>query len=108
MNNNDWQKFAKDLQKKAENLAKSQGSSGRNSFARGTGGSPKSFLFGTGGLVLLGAALFFGQNTLYNVNGGERAVIYDRLVGIRPEVVGEGTHIKIPLLQFPTIYEIDL
>lgn len=106
MNNNDWQRFARDLQRRAEEISKSSGGPGRSGFKPGSGGSPKGALFSIGGLVLVGAALVFGQNTLYNVNGGERAVIYDRLSGIKPTVVGEGTHIKIPFLQFPTIYDI--
>ena len=106
MNNNDWQRFAKDMQKKAEQLSRSSSGPGRNGFKPPAGGAPKGALFGAGGLILLGAALMVGQSALYNVNGGERAVIYDRLSGIKPQVVGEGTHIKIPFLQFPTVYDI--
>lgn len=106
MNSNDWQKFARDLQKRAEDISRSSTGPGRQSFRPGSGGSPKGALFGAGGLILAGAALLAIQSSLYNVNGGERAVIYDRLTGIKPQVVGEGTHIKIPFLQFPTIYDI--
>lgn len=106
MNNNDWQNFAKNLQKRAEEISRSSSGPGRNGFRPGAGGSPKGALFGAGSLVLLGALVLAGQSSLYNVNGGERAVIYDRLSGIKPEVVGEGTHLKIPFLQFPTIYDI--
>ncbi|KAG0682665.1 Prohibitin-2, subunit of the prohibitin complex (Phb1p-Phb2p) [Pichia californica] len=106
MNSNDWQKFARDLQKKAEDISKSSGGPGRQGFRPNGGASPRGALFGLGGLILLGAAVMIGESSLYNVNGGERAVMYDRLVGIKPEVVGEGTHIKIPFLQFPTVYDI--
>ncbi|KAG7893572.1 hypothetical protein KL905_002300 [Ogataea polymorpha] len=99
MNNQGWDKFAQDLQKRAQQIAKSQG-------GRKPPGSPLGFFAGLGGLLLLGGGALLFDNALYNVNGGERAVIYDRLSGVRPEVVGEGTHIKIPFLQFPTIYEI--
>ena len=33
------------------------------------------------------------------VDGGERAVMYDRVSGIRPDPVGEGTHFRIPWVQ---------
>ncbi|KAH3671870.1 hypothetical protein OGAPHI_000056 [Ogataea philodendri] len=99
MNNPGWDKFAQDFQKRAQEIAKKQG-------GRRPPGSPLGMFAGLGGLLLLGAGALFVDNALYNVNGGERAVIYDRLKGVRPEVVGEGTHLKIPFIQFPTIYEI--
>ena len=40
------------------------------------------------------------------MEGGHRAVIFDRLKGIRPDVVGEGTHFLIPLIQKPIIFDI--
>ena len=40
------------------------------------------------------------------VDGGERAVMYDRLKGVLPEPIGEGTHVRIPWLQNPTIMDI--
>lgn len=46
------------------------------------------------------------NNALYNVDGGHRAVIFDRFTGIKPLVVGEGTHFMIPWVQRPIIYDI--
>ncbi|KAJ7302625.1 hypothetical protein JRQ81_000019, partial [Phrynocephalus forsythii] len=43
---------------------------------------------------------------LYTVDGGEQAVIFDRLRGVLDETVGEGTHVLIPLLQKPYIFDI--
>jgi len=43
---------------------------------------------------------------LYNVDGGERAVIFDRFTGIKKVVVGEGTHFFIPWVQKPIIFDI--
>lgn len=51
----------------------------------------------TGGVV---------QSALYNVDGGQRAVIFDRLRGVQEEVVGEGTHFLIPWVQRPIIFDI--
>jgi hypothetical protein len=44
--------------------------------------------------------------SLFAVDGGERAVMYDRLKGVLPEPIGEGTHVRIPWLQSPTIMDI--
>jgi prohibitin 1 len=40
------------------------------------------------------------------VDGGERAVIFDRFRGVLPETVGEGTHFRIPFIQDPNIMDI--
>ncbi|KAF3327490.1 prohibitin-3 [Carex littledalei] len=40
------------------------------------------------------------------VDGGQRAVIFDRFRGVLPETVGEGTHFLIPWLQKPYIFDI--
>lgn len=40
------------------------------------------------------------------VDGGHRAVLFDRFRGVLPETVGEGTHFLIPWLQKPYIYDV--
>jgi prohibitin 1 len=40
------------------------------------------------------------------VDGGHRAVIFDRFQGIKPDVIGEGTHFMIPWLHKPIIFDI--
>jgi len=39
------------------------------------------------------------QESIYDVGGGSRAIIFDRLNGVKQEVVGEGTHFLIPWMQ---------
>jgi regulator of protease activity HflC (stomatin/prohibitin superfamily) len=47
------------------------------------------------------------SSTLYTVDGGERAIIYDMFRGISNDVVkGEGTHIKIPIIETPIIFDV--
>lgn len=41
-----------------------------------------------------------------SVDGGHRAVIFDRFQGIKQLVVGEGTHFYIPWIQRPIIFDI--
>eukprot|EP00127_Corallochytrium_limacisporum_P007492 Clim_evm14s253 gene=Clim_evmTU14s253 len=45
------------------------------------------------------------QTALFNVEGGHRAVIFDRFRGVRPDVIGEGTHFLIPGVQRPIIFD---
>lgn len=60
------------------------------------------------GQMGLGVALLGGvvNSALYNVDGGHRAVIFDRFTGIKENVVGEGTHFFIPWVQRPIIFDI--
>lgn len=55
------------------------------------------------GVAVAGAVI---NSALFNVEGGHRAVIFDRFTGIKKEVVGEGTHFMIPWVQRPIIYDI--
>ncbi|KAK9838143.1 hypothetical protein WJX81_003685 [Elliptochloris bilobata] len=50
-----------------------------------------------------GAAL---QAALYTVDAGERCVMYDRLQGVLPQPIGEGSHFRVPWLQSPNIMDI--
>lgn len=55
------------------------------------------------GLALVGGA---ANSMLYNVDGGHRAIIFDRFQGVKDTVVGEGTHFMIPWLHRPIIFDI--
>lgn len=51
-------------------------------------------------------AISFGQAAIYDVKGGSRAVIFDRLAGVKEQVSNEGTHFLIPWLQKAIIYDV--
>jgi len=40
------------------------------------------------------------------VDGGHRAVIFNKFTGVRPKVYGEGTHLRIPFFDVPIIYDV--
>ena len=57
------------------------------------------------GALTVGA--FTVNSCLYNVDGGERAVLFDTLRGgILPDVRDEGTHLMIPVIQRPIIIDV--
>jgi len=59
------------------------------------------------GALIGGLALTYGAyQSLYTVEGGHSAVMFSRLNGIRPEVIPEGTHIRVPWLETPTIFNV--
>ncbi|KAF8948552.1 Prohibitin-1, subunit of the prohibitin complex (Phb1p-Phb2p) [Haplosporangium gracile] len=49
--------------------------------------------------IPVGAVVSFLQYSMYDVQGGHRAVIFDRIEGVKPGPVGEGTHFLVPWLQ---------
>ncbi|XP_031116086.1 prohibitin-3, mitochondrial-like [Ipomoea triloba] len=57
-----------------------------------------AFGFGVGATVL--------NSAMYTVDGGQRAVLFDRFRGVIDETVGEGTHFLVPWLQKPFIFDI--
>ncbi|MCJ1444145.1 MAG: Prohibitin-1, subunit of the prohibitin complex (Phb1p-Phb2p) [Stictis urceolatum] len=50
--------------------------------------------------------LSLAQASIYDVKGGSRAVIFDRLQGVKEGVVNEGTHFLVPWLQKSIIYDV--
>lgn len=56
--------------------------------------------------IPLGITVTLGQSALYDVEGGKRAVIFDRLNGVQQQVIGEGTHFLIPWLQKAIVYDV--
>eukprot|EP00826_Nyctotherus_ovalis_P016691 TRINITY_DN14847_c0_g1_i5.p1 TRINITY_DN14847_c0_g1~~TRINITY_DN14847_c0_g1_i5.p1 ORF type:complete len:197 (-),score=49.40 TRINITY_DN14847_c0_g1_i5:354-944(-) len=57
------------------------------------------------GVGFIGAGLVL-TNCLFTVNGGERAILFDRFKGVLPKVYGEGFHFMVPAIQTPKFYEI--
>ncbi|KAL7004063.1 Prohibitin-2, subunit of the prohibitin complex (Phb1p-Phb2p) [Cystobasidiomycetes sp. EMM_F5] len=73
----------------------------------GNGGPPVGRILGGGGVIaaLLGGGLLLNAS-LFNVDGGHRAIKYSRLHGVKPEVYQEGTHFVLPWLEYPIVYDV--
>jgi prohibitin 2 len=54
------------------------------------GPGPKGALGGAAGLLLLGGVVVAGQNALFNVDGGHRAIMYTRIGGVKQQIYNEG------------------
>lgn len=53
------------------------------------------------------AGTFTVNSCIYNVDGGQRVVMFDQLQGgILPDIRGEGTHFMIPMIQRPIVFDI--
>uniref|UniRef100_A0A0D9WXI5 Prohibitin n=1 Tax=Leersia perrieri TaxID=77586 RepID=A0A0D9WXI5_9ORYZ len=56
--------------------------------------------------VLGGTVVYAAVNSLYNVEGGHRAIVFNRIQGIKDKVYPEGTHFMIPWFERPIIYDV--
>jgi prohibitin 2 len=70
-------------------------------------GPPTKAVTTIAGVLLGGVGLTYGAyNSLFTVEGGHRGVMFNRVVGVKQDVYPEGTHIKIPWFEEPTIFDI--
>ncbi|CDS03295.1 Putative Prohibitin-1 [Lichtheimia ramosa] len=46
------------------------------------------------------------QSAIYDVQGGQRAVIFDRIQGVKEQSTGEGTHFLVPWLQRAVLFDV--
>uniref|UniRef100_A0A7S0YTZ3 Prohibitin n=2 Tax=Polytomella parva TaxID=51329 RepID=A0A7S0YTZ3_9CHLO len=60
----------------------------------------------TGAVLVGGGAIWGAYNSLFNVEGGHRAIVFNRLAGIKDEVYSEGTHFMAPWFERPIIYDV--
>jgi len=59
------------------------------------------------GLLAAGAAAVYGvSQSIYTVDGGHRAIMFNRIGGIQDYNLAEGMHFKLPWFQYPIIYDI--
>ncbi|KAI5451673.1 Prohibitin-2, subunit of the prohibitin complex (Phb1p-Phb2p) [Naganishia albida] len=100
------------FQRLAQQFAKAQRQAATGNFGRGgAGGSggpggAKGFLAGSGLLVALAVGGIAVNQSLFNVDGGHRAIKYTRLNGISSTIYPEGTHFVIPWFESPIIYDV--
>lgn len=97
MSDPNWQRLSAELRRSAASARSSSGGNPR---------SPRGIFTGVGGLLLLGGATMLAQNSLFNVDGGQRAIIYSRLSGVQPHIYTEGTHLIMPWFQRPIVYDV--
>ncbi|KAJ3756797.1 band 7 family-domain-containing protein [Lentinula raphanica] len=67
---------------------------------------PQGALAGGGLLIALVAGGLALNASLFNVDGGHRAIKYTRLKGVQEEIYPEGTHFAIPWFERPVVFDI--
>ncbi|TCD65270.1 prohibitin subunit [Steccherinum ochraceum] len=69
-------------------------------------GGGRGLFAGGGALVaLVGGGLLLSAS-LFNVDGGHRAIKYTRLHGVTQEIYPEGTHLRIPWFETPIVFDV--
>ncbi|GMM38694.1 prohibitin subunit [Saccharomycopsis crataegensis] len=96
-NQPNWEQLARQLRDRARQVQSSSMPNGK---------VPKPPIAGLTAILLLGAGVMAINSSLFNVEGGHRAIIYSRIGGIQPTIYNEGTHIAIPFLQKAIDYDI--
>ncbi|KAF4581188.1 Prohibitin-2 [Ophiocordyceps camponoti-floridani] len=95
-----WQDDA--MQKMASRFRRMQQ---MNAGGPGGGVPQRAFLSTLAMGILLGGGVALA-NSLFNVDGGHRAIKYRRIGGVSKEIYSEGTHINIPWFETPIVYDV--
>jgi prohibitin 2 len=66
----------------------------------------KGATVGLGGIIALGLGAVGLYNSFYTVDGGQRAIIFSRIGGVKKDIYAEGLHFRLPFIQYPIIYDI--
>ncbi|KAL3762156.1 hypothetical protein ACHAW5_003186 [Stephanodiscus triporus] len=96
------QKFKDAFQKIAQNIPKGGGG---GEPGRGAGAA-KAASRAAGSLMIAGGLGYGAYNSVFTVEGGHRAVIFNRLLGMKAQVYNEGLNFNIPWFERPIVYDI--
>ncbi|CAG4989072.1 unnamed protein product [Colias eurytheme] len=68
--------------------------------------NPQALANGLKAVAVIGATTYGVSQTVFNVDGGHRAIMYNRIGGVQRHILTEGMHFRIPWFQKPIIYDI--
>jgi prohibitin 2 len=99
----------RDAMKNLSQKMGSMGGAGGGGKGGGGGGAQKAAAAAARSVTAIAVAggLGYGAyNSIYTVQGGHRAVIFNRIVGMKDTVYGEGLNFNVPWFERPIIYDI--
>ncbi|KAL7472307.1 hypothetical protein ACHAXS_012633 [Conticribra weissflogii] len=101
------QKMKEAFQKMAQNMPKGGAGSGGGGGGPGRGaGAAKAAGRAVGALAVAGGLGYGAYNSVFTVDGGHRAVVFNRIIGMKPIIYNEGLNFNIPWFERPIIYDI--
>jgi prohibitin 2 len=72
----------------------------------GGGGAGKAAGSALGAAIAATALGLGAYNSIYTVQGGQRAVVFNRVVGMKDRIYGEGINFNVPWFERPIVYDI--
>jgi prohibitin 2 len=102
------QRFRDAFQKMAKQVNQAAGSTGGGAGGSGGGGgrAAAAAARSVSALGVAGGLAYGTYHSLYTVQGGHRAVVFNRLIGMKDTVYGEGLNFNIPWFERPVIFDI--
>ena len=101
------QRFRAAFQQAAQQARNAAGGGGSPGGGGGGGGRAAAAAARSVTALAVAGGLGYGAyNSLYTVPGGHRAVIFNRLGGMKNQVYGEGLNFNIPWFETPTVFDI--
>lgn len=97
--------FREAMKRMAQQVQNAGGSSG-GSGGGGPGRAAAALASSVTALATAGILGYGAYNSIYTVQGGHRAVVFNRIVGMKDTVYGEGLNFNIPWFERPVIYDI--
>jgi prohibitin 2 len=102
--------FRDAFQKMAKQARQAASSGGSSSGGGGGGGGPQraaaAAARSVGALGVAGGLGYFAYYSFYTVQGGHRAIVFNRVGGMKDTVYGEGLNFNIPWFERPVIFDI--
>ena len=101
------QKFRDAFQQMAKNIPKGGGAGGPGGGGPGRGsGAAAAASRAAGALALAGGLGYGAYNSIFTVDGGHRAVMFNRILGMKDTIYGEGLNFNVPWFERPVVYDI--
>lgn len=106
MSNRTPQNVMKQMQRMFQKMQANANRGGFSGGAGGGGGPNLNPAMGGAGLAAIVGLAIAVNASLFNVDGGHRAVKYSRVYGVCPTIYQEGTHLRIPWFETPIDYDV--
>lgn len=99
------QRFREAFQRMSQQVGSSAGGGGGGG-SGGGGRAAAAAARSVGALAVAGGLAYGTYHSMYTVQGGHRAVVFNRVVGMKSFVYGEGLNFNIPWFERPIVYDI--
>merc|ERR1719343_1652817 len=100
------QRFRDAFTNMAKQVNKAAGGSGGSGGGGGGGRAAAAASRAAGSLMVAGGLSYGAYNSIYTVEGGHRAIIFNRVIGMKPHIYNEGLNFNIPWFERPVVYDI--